>query len=151
MDRRRFLITGAAAAVTARSLAQNSNARVARFTLYPNKIGFTIPENFVGLSYETQQLSDTHFFSPANQELIAEFHALAPHGVLRLGGNTSDYAFFKSSPQATPPHRAKRPYKIGDPNPNLTYNVTPEAVRNLRGFLDATEWTCLYGINLGAL
>jgi hypothetical protein len=149
MDRRRFLIAGAAAVVTARSFAQDSSARVAKLTLYPNKAGFTIPENFVGLSYETQQLSDAHFFSPANQGLIAQFRALAPHGVLRLGGNTSDYAFFKSSPQATPPPRAKRPYKVGDPNPNLTYDVTPEAVRNLRGFLDATEWTCLYGINLG--
>jgi hypothetical protein len=149
MDRRRFLITGAAAVVTARSLAQDSSARVAKLTLYPNKAGFTIPENFVGLSYETQQLSDAHFFSPANQGLIAQFRALAPHGVLRLGGNTSDYAFFKSSPKATPPPRHKRPYKVGDPNPNLTYDVTPEAVRNLRGFLDATEWTCLYGINLG--
>lgn len=32
---------------------------------------------------------------------------------------------------------------------HLAYAVTPEAVRNLRGFLDATGWTCLYGINLG--
>ena len=33
---------------------------------------------------------------------------------------------------------------------DLAYAVTPEAVRNLRAFLDATGWTCLYGINLGS-
>lgn len=149
MDRRRFLITGIAAAAAMKSVAQSSEPQAAKLRLHADKTGFTIPENFVGLSYETQQLSDSHFFSPANHGLIAQLRALAPHGVLRLGGNTSDYAFFKASPQATPPPRPKRPYKVGDPNPNLIYDVTPEAVRNLRGFLDATGWTCLYGINLG--
>jgi hypothetical protein len=33
---------------------------------------------------------------------------------------------------------------------DLAYAVTPEAVRNLRAFLDATGWSCLYGINLGS-
>lgn len=149
MDRRRFLITSAAAAITFKSVAQASSHHDAKLILHPERTSFKIPENFVGLSYETQQLSDPDFFSPANAGLIEQFRALAPHGVLRLGGNTSDYAFFKSSHDAVPPPRAKRPYKVGDPNPNLTYNVTPEAIRNLRGFLDATKWTCLYGINLG--
>lgn len=149
MDRRRFLITGIAAAAAMKSVAQSPEPYVAKLRLHADKTGFTIPENFVGLSYETQQLSDPSFFSPANHGLIAQLRALAPHGVLRLGGNTSDYGFFKASPQATPPPRPKRPYKVGDPNPNLIYDVTPEAVRNLRGFLDATGWTCLYGINLG--
>lgn len=149
MDRRRFLITGFAAATTFKAVAQSSRAYAAKLTLHTGKTGFAIPENFIGLSYETQQLSDANFFSSANQGLIAQFRALAPRGVLRLGGNTSDYAFFKSSPAATPPPRAKRPYKPGDPNPNLIYDVTPEAVRNLRAFLDATGWTCLYGINFG--
>jgi hypothetical protein len=149
MDRRRFLIAGAAVAATLKSFAQSSGTHLARLTIHAEKTGLQIPENFVGLSYETQQLSDPNFFSAANTKLIDQFRALAPHGVLRLGGNTSDYAFFKSSPHATPPPRPKRPYKIGDPNPNLIYDVTPEAIRNLRSFLDATEWTCLYGINFG--
>ena len=154
MNRRRFLMTSAAAALTLRSYANASaqaasGAHSATLTLHTDKTGFTIPANFVGLSYETQQLSESSFFSSSNRELVTQFRALAPNGVLRLGGNTSDYAFFKSSPQATPPPRRKRPYKVGDPNPNLTYDVTPEAIRNLRGFLDATGWTCLYGINLG--
>lgn len=154
MDRRRFVVAGAAAAASLRSLAQGAmpgSVPRARLTVLPQPVGArtVVPANFVGLSYETQQLSDLDFFSPKNVGLIARLREIAPHGVLRLGGNTSDYGFWKPTPDAVPPPRAKRPYKVGDPPPDLIYNVTPEAVRNLRAFLDATGWTCLYGINLG--
>jgi hypothetical protein len=151
MDRRRFVIASAAAAACLKSFGQATSGgpQAATLTLYPDRPGPAIPANFVGLSYETQQLSQPDFFSPANTGLIAQFHALAPHGVLRLGGNTSDYGFWKPTPDAIPPTRAKRPAKMGDPPPDLIYDVTPEAVQNLRAFLDATGWTCLYGINFG--
>ncbi len=152
MDRRSFLATSAAAAATLPSLrafAQASDAHVAKLTLHPDQTGPTVPHNFIGLSYETQQLSEPAFFSPANTGLVAQLRALAPHGVLRLGGNTSDYGFWKPTPTSVAPPRAKREYKVGDPPPDLTYAVTPQAVHNLRALLDATGWTCLYGINLG--
>jgi hypothetical protein len=151
MDRRRFLIATAATAASLKSLAQSAppSTPPVKLTLHPDKPGPAIPPNFVGLSYETQQLSEPNFFSAANTGLVAQFRALAPHGVLRLGGNTSDYGFWKPNAAATPPPRAVRPFKVGDPPPDLIYNVTPEAVRNLRAFLDATGWTCLYGINFG--
>ncbi len=149
-DRRRFvqLSTAAAAAVSTRSFAQTLPPAVT-LTLHPDKPGATVPANFIGLSYETQQLSDPTFFSPENTGLIAQFRALAPHGVLRLGGNTSDYGFWKPAASSVMPPRAHREYKVGDPPPDLSYAVTPEAVRNLDAFLQATGWTCLYGINLG--
>jgi hypothetical protein len=173
MDRRRFLVASAATAASWKSFAQNfpiprgpspsspapQLARLpapegpvlqtATLALHPDQAGPAIPHNFVGLSYETQQLSDPTFFAPANTGLVAQFRALALNGVLRLGGNTSDYGFWKPTPDAVPPPRAKRPYKVGDPPPDLIYDVTPDAVRNLRAFLDATGWTCLYGINFG--
>jgi hypothetical protein len=152
MDRRRFVIASAAAAASLKSFGQAAlipPPQAAELTLHADQMGPAIPPNFVGLSYETQQLSQPNFFSPANAGLVAQFRALAPHGVLRLGGNTSDYAFWKPTPDAVPPPRAKRPYKMGDPPPDLIYDVTPEAVHNLRAFLDATGWTCLYGINFG--
>lgn len=174
MDRRRFLLASAAAAASFKSLAQQFPRRggpgpsspapqLARpprpegpirqtvtLTLHTDQTGPVIPRNFVGLSYETQQLSDPTFFSPDNHGLIQQFRTLVPRGgVLRLGGNTSDYAFWKATPNSVPPPRPKRPYKIGDPDPNLIYDVTPQAVTNLRDFLAETGWTCLYGINLG--
>ena len=59
MDRRRFLVTTAATAVSLKSLAQTPAP--ATLTLHPDQPGPTIPANFVGLSYETQQLSDPDF------------------------------------------------------------------------------------------
>jgi hypothetical protein len=38
---------------------------------------------------------------------------------------------------------------VGEPNSALQYSITPEAIHNLRAFLDRTGWTCIYGINLG--
>ncbi len=152
MDRRRFLIASAATAASLKALAQTASApasQVAMLTLHPDRPGPAVPRSFIGLSYETQQLSEPNFFSSANKGLIAQFRALAPAGVLRLGGNTSDYGFWKPTPSSVAPPRAKREYKAGDPPPDLSYAVTPDAVHNLRGFLDATGWTCLYGINLG--
>jgi hypothetical protein len=153
LDRRRFLALSAATATlpSLRGLAQPfaQTSSVPTLTLHTDSPGPVIPSNFIGLSYETQQLSDPTFFSPDNSGLIAQFRALAPHGVLRLGGNTSDYGFWKPTPTSVAPPRAKRPYKVGDPNPNLSYPVTPHAVENLLAFLNATGWTCLYGINLG--
>jgi len=155
MDRRRFLVTTAATAVSLKSLAQTpAQPAAATLTLHPDKPGPTIPANFVGLSYETQQLSDPNFFSAANAGLVAQFRALAPNGVLRIGGNTSDVGWWKPTPTSKqPPLPAKvvivplRPDER--PFQELAYAVTPEAIRNLRAFLDAAGWTCLYGINLG--
>ena len=124
-----------------------------KLTLHPEHPGPAIPPNFVGLSYETQQLSEPAFFSPENHGLVAQFRALSPHGVLRIGGNTSDVGWWKPTPASTmPPLPANVVLQIpaGEKSPeDLAYAITPGAVRNLRGFLDATGWTCLYGINFG--
>ena len=57
-----------------------------------------MPVDFVGLSYEVQQLADPSFFSLQNSGLIREFKALSSSGVLRLGGNTSEFAYWKPAP-----------------------------------------------------
>ena len=150
MDRRRFIAATAATALSLKSLAQQPTT--ATLTL-SKAAGPTIPANFVGLSYETQQLTDPTFFSPQNTGLIALFRALAPTGVLRLGGNTSDVGWWQptpSSPQPPLPDKVViiplRPEEV--PFQKLAYSITPAAIRNQRAFLDATAWTCLYGINL---
>ena len=147
MDRRHFLALTAATLPAIRTFAQSPAP--ATLALHPDEPGPVVPSNFLGLSYETQQLADPAFFSSSNTGLVAQFKALASRGVLRLGGNTSDYGFWKPTPDSVPPPRPLRPNKVGDPPPDLFYGVTPLAVENLRAFLDATGWTCLYGINLG--
>jgi len=148
VDRRRFLFASAAATLAnLPSLAQTS-VHSATATLHPDQPGPLVPANFLGLSYETQQLSDPSFFSAQNHGLIAEFRKLAPHGVLRIGGNTSDISWWKATAEAQPPEIHVRTTP-GEPNAKLAFSIGPEGVRSLRGFLDATGWTCIYGINLG--
>jgi len=151
MNRRRFLAVSAAAAASLRSLAQPTKPAL---TIHADKPGPTVPTNFLGLSYETQQLSDPTFFSPRNTGLVDQFRALAPNGVLRIGGNTSDVGWWKptlASKQPPLPANVTLRTPPGEKSPmDLSYAVTPVAVTNLRAFLDATGWTCLYGINLGS-
>ena len=72
------------------------------------RTGPFIPPNFVGLRMRRSN-SPTRTFSPANAGLIAQFRELAlsetpaEPASLRLGGNTSDYAFWKPTPAAVPP------------------------------------------------
>jgi hypothetical protein len=108
-----------------------------------------VPADFIGLSYEAMQLEDPSFFSPANKSLVAQFHHLSARGVLRLGGNTSEFGWWKAIPTAQPPTRTHRKADNGEPPPTTIFAVTPEAIRNLNGFLKATGWTCIYGLNLG--
>ena len=151
LNRRRFVAVAAAAAFTPTLRAFGQTA--AKLTLHSDQPGPVVPQDFIGLSYEIQQLSDPSFFAPSNHGLIAQFRALAPHGVLRLGGNTSDVGWWKPTPDSKqPPLPANVVLRTppGERSPMaLSYAVTPEAVRNLRAFLDATGWTTLFGINLG--
>jgi hypothetical protein len=108
----------------------------------------TIPRDFIGLSYESAQLANPAFFSAENTALIALFHELSDQGVLRLGGGTSEFtAFTTEEPPAAAPFDAVGP----DTSKNIKGDtpITPKSLRNLRAFLDATGWRCLYGLNLG--
>jgi hypothetical protein len=107
-----------------------------------------MPEHFVGLSYEVQQLRDPSFFSAANTGLIEQFKAISAHGVLRLGGNTSEYEWWKPTAAAQEPQHPQTRVVTGEPQ-SLFYSITAEAVRHLDSFLRATGWTCIYGIGLG--
>ena len=107
-----------------------------------------MPDGFIGLSYEVMQLADPTFFSVSNTGLIAQFRAVSPHGVLRLGGNTSEFEWWKPTPESQqPPHPETRTV-VGEPQAKF-YPVTPEAIRNLDAFLGAANWNCIYGIGLG--
>ncbi len=150
LDRRRFLALTAATATSFKLFGQTAAPTTAvSLKLHPEQTGARVPENFVGLSYETNQLTDPTFFSPENAGLIAQFKALAPHGVLRIGGNTSDIGWWKATPESQAPVIHVGGTGVGEPTSALAYPITPEAIRNLRAFLDRTGWTCIYGINLG--
>ena len=80
-----------------------------------------VPASFIGLSYETSELLGTRL-SPGNTELVALCRRLGTKAVLRLGGNSSD------RDRAHP---------------------SPAAIGRLAGFLRATGWSLIYGLDLG--
>lgn len=132
-----------------------------RLRLDPGKKGNAIAEDFTGLSYESAQLADPDFFSPENTELVGFVRRLGAAGVLRVGGNTSEYCYWapngssaanaatREDAQANviPEALAVGPdtgHKAPPPR-----NITPKAVEHLRGFIDATGWKLIYGLNMG--
>jgi nitrous oxide reductase len=93
LTRRKFLATAAYAAAAARLSAKGQGKVRIALAIPSEATGPQMPIDFVGLSYEVQQLSDATFFSARNSGLIREFKALSSAGVLRLGGNTSVFAY----------------------------------------------------------
>jgi hypothetical protein len=148
LTRRDFLATTACTVAAAR-LHGMGQSRVRVTLAIPNKAtGPHMPVDFVGLSYEVQQLSDPTFFSARNGGLIREFRSLSSTGVLRLGGNTSEFAYWKPRPDSPEPEHPQVREVTGEPKAQY-YGVTIEAVKNLAEFLQAAGWNCIYGIGMG--
>ena len=148
VSRRQFLTTTALSLAAARLCAQNRKPVPVNLIIPAEATGAHMPANFVGLSYEVEQLADPAFFSASNAALIRAFKAISPRGVLRIGGNTGEFAWWKPTADSPEPEHPQTREVVGEPKAQY-YAVTPEAVRNLAAFLEETGWTCLYGINMG--
>ena len=146
-SRRQFLSSAAFTIAATRLRAQTPTAR-ATLSIPAQATGPRVPADFIGLSYEVQQLVDLSFFSAANSALVKAFKAISPNGVLRLGGNTSEFEYWKPKPDSPEPAHPVTRIVEGEPKPNY-YPVTAESIRNLNGFLVATGWKCIYGIGMG--
>jgi hypothetical protein len=150
VNRREFLAFVAAAAVVDPFAAAEQEAAeaTASLTIGTQRPGGVIPEEFVGLSYESAQLANPNFFSAENNALVRIFRELAPRGNLRLGGGSSEWTTYSDEPPQGP-----APFEVFGPDTSKTVKqgtaTSALALRNLRGFLDATNWSCLYGLNLG--
>jgi len=147
MNRRDFLLTGAAAMATG-TLPCSAQPAAATLEIDATKPGPHIPADFTGLSYESAQLANPDFFSEKNEQLIRLFRELSPSGNLRLGGGSSEYTTYSDADPTGQP-----PFEVFGPDTSKTVKhgttTTALALRNLRAFLDVTGWTCLYGLNLG--
>ncbi|MGD1105624.1 MAG: hypothetical protein ABR865_01160 [Terracidiphilus sp.] len=148
LSRRQFLTTSALSLAATRLRAQDRKQIHVNLVIPAEATGLHVPDDFIGLSYEVEELANPAFFSAGNSGLIRTFMALSPHGVLRLGGNTGEFGWWKATPDSPEPEHPKTREVVGEPKASY-YAVTPEAVRNLAAFLEATGWTCLYGINMG--
>ncbi len=168
MNRRDFIRLSAFASATvlrlSLALAEERPAASARLTLRADRLSNKIGADFTGLSYESAQLGNPHFFSGDNLELVGFVRRLGNSGVLRIGGNTSEYCYWAPNGETNPRAQAVESmmndkatpigfgFAVGpdaahkSPSP---VNITPAAIRNLRDFLDATGWKLIYGLNMG--
>ncbi len=160
MRRREFLQLSALASgasflkppsfLTAEGLGRSSAATSLRLTIHPHRTGHVIGPDFTGLSYESAQLGDPTFFAPTNTELIGLIRRLGKSGVLRIGGNTSEYCYWTPNPTAAQLSAPSAPVNPSTgKHPDQVRRITPEAVRNLSAFIDATGWKLIYGLNMG--
>ena len=153
LSRREFCSTTAALGATALSAPHSLMAQPAALQVSlandPSTSLAKAPVDFMGLSYESGQLAYPDYFSAQNTALVEIFRRLSPAGVLRLGGNLSEFTVWSESEPATP---AEAGGLVG-PDPGhrepRTFTITPLSIRNLQGFLNATGWRCIYGLNLG--
>ena len=170
MNRRDFIRLSAASAAALPILkpsfgfAQNNSSVPVRLTLRPDRLGNKIRPDFTGLSYESAQLGNPNFFSGTNTQLAGLMRRLGKSGVLRIGGNTSEYCYWAPSVEkkTTTPNTASIGGDKTNPvafalavgpdkglEPSAAVNITPLAVKNLRDFIDATGWKLIYGLNMG--
>jgi hypothetical protein len=154
MKRRTFLLqAGAVTAAAAFSQAHGARgeaAIAAELTLRDGPLTTPVPLTYTGLSYELAQLTDPHFFSPANRDLVDYFRLLSPHGVLRVGGNTSEFCWFQADADTAAPKLKIPPGKLEDNwMPHRLFAIRPEAIDALAVFLRATDWKLIYGLNFG--
>jgi hypothetical protein len=89
--------------------------------------GHLIPTDFLGLSFETKGLLSDTIFLAENRSLVSLLQNLGSNGVIRIGGNSSDHPSLRKG---------------------LTSNRAQ--IENLAGFLSATGWQLIYGLNLGS-
>lgn len=101
----------------------------ASMTVAANSVG-SFDDGFVGLSYEKETLY-MPLFTGANSDLIGLFGRLG-NSVLRIGGNSVDENVW------TPEGKGQ-----------TSGQIAPSDVDALASFLQATGWTCIYGVNLG--
>jgi hypothetical protein len=148
-NRRRFIVSAATLAAAAGLRRSWAAAPAAVLTIDPKKNIAHVPADFTGLSYESSQLSHPSFFSPDNTALVGLFRTLGDTGVLRIGGNLSE--FTKWSPTDTPEIKANEDATEG-PDPgkrgDVSFTISPRSIRHLDGFLRATGWRLIYGLNL---
>jgi hypothetical protein len=154
MNRRSFIFRSASAFIAA-AHGQEASSQAIQLKVNRSTDSPKMPEDFIGLSYESAQLTNPEYFSPENRELIAKFRALSASGVLRLGGHLSNltewsYSITTQADKALM-DKAANAYEWlmvdSIARSNRTGIITPQSIENLGGFLNATGWGLLYGLN----
>ena len=95
----------------------------------------SIPNDFMGLGYEISQVAVPGVLSAENRTYVQLVRNLGQRGVIRVGGNTSDFSSYDAKGQP-----------VSLPKGTI---ANADNIHQLRTFLDAIGWKLIWGINLG--
>ena len=145
MDRRTFLTRAvgftAAAVVPSKFVgalqAPSSEAEV-RVIIDPARTLAVIPPDFTGLGYEISSVARPGLLSRQNAVYVQLVRTLGAQGVIRVGGNTADYASYSANGEP-----------LSSPEGKAGSIVNDAVLRDLGAFLDATGWKLIWTLNLG--
>lgn len=140
MDRREFLRNATAAAgclASNRSFAQLSASppTAVRIKVHRDRVLGSVPPDFIGLGYEISSVARRNLLSASDRVYVQLAKTLGAQGVIRVGGNTADYASFSKDGSA-----------LSSPKSTV---VTSNNLAELGSFLDVTGWKLIWGLNLG--
>jgi hypothetical protein len=145
MNRRQFLrqAVGLVPAAIAQSsfvarLQAVSSGPDVRVTLDPAQTLATIPPDFMGLGYEISSVARPGLLSAQNAVYVQLVRTLGTHGVIRVGGNTADYASYSATGQP-----------LSSPEGKTGSVVNETVLRDLGTLLDETGWKLIWALNLG--
>lgn len=114
-----------------------SQAAIVRVGIEPEKVLSSISEDFIGLGYEKSAVAQQGLLSANNTHLVQLYRTLSSHGLVRIGGNVSDHTKFV--PDGVPLVRSEKETSV----------INRKSIEELAGFLRATGWKAMWGLNLG--
>lgn len=132
LDRRSFLAVAGSTLLACTSARADAVLPAGVAIAYEDP-GRAIAADFIGLSYESALIAAPDYFTPDNDSLIGLIRALGAHGVIRVGGNTSERTAWKTGAAEHAPGR---------------HVITPAAVDRLAAFMRRLDWRLIYGLNL---
>jgi hypothetical protein len=97
-----------------------------------------VPSDFVGLGYEISSVARPGLLGATNSVYVRLCRTLGSSGIIRVGGNTSDYASYSASAQP-----------LSSPESGPGSVVNDAVLRDLGSFLESTGWKLIWGLNLG--
>ena len=143
MNRRKFLASTLSlvpASLAQRAVSSSSDSkREVEVRVELSRAIATIPPDFTGLGYEISSVARPKLLSAENAVYVQLVRTLGRRGVIRVGGNTADYASYSAngSPLSSPETKAG--------------SIVNDAVlRDLGEFLRATGWKLIWALNLGS-
>jgi Glycosyl hydrolase family 79 C-terminal beta domain len=135
MNRRDFLANSVLAAGTMAARSTFAASPLYSVTVRADQPLGMIAPDFMGLGYEISSVARPGLMSPANKVYVQLVRTLGPRGVIRIGGNTADYANY-----------AKDAAPVSSARGTVVNNAVLE---DLGGFLQATGWKLIWALDLG--